>query len=613
MHRPQAVGLRAVLAGLLVLSLAPAAAVNAGRPVGHGPIRTPVGQQTDDAFLLARTAPEAVKAGTTDEACTGWRSTLFPPPTIRVLQTRGPNAGKVYRDPADPTGMTPLEIPFREYVGITMAAEWPAYYPPEVLKVGAIVVKQYSWYNTIVYRGGVDKDGLCYDVADNTTDQWYQPETRVPQASQLKAIAATWSMHVRKTDAQNGRSWFFRPGYRSGTNVPCGSDTDHFRIWQRSAFNCGKDGLDMEEILRKYLESRLEIVNPGRHDIVGDGTGTLSSEVGDISAVVEGGDGSLKPRIWQTQRNGISAAEISGVDLSGPGLLGFGSDDANGDGLDDLVIARQTGPTSIRLSVARSDGNDYLAPAGWWSGDLGADPDKAKLLVGDWNGDGRSDAALLLRTPKSTAELRVFARKKGNAYSAPVTWWSGPFDPATTSVQSGDVNGDGRNDLVLITDLGEAGRRFDIAYSTAASLVGGLGPLRSKFTAPDLVGDMVKVATGDVTRDGRDDLLLLIDAGNRTRIDILFAPKNKKAWTRREAWRSTTDGRLPFAKLKVATSDVDYDGLADLVVFRDRGVDGTEIMTWVTDFPKTCPCAYGTMTPWDDLTDPAEWSGLRPY
>lgn len=610
MHRPQAVGFRAVLAGLLVLTLAPAAA-HAGRPTGHGPVQTPVWQRTDDAAVLARTAPQAVKAGTTDKACTGWRSTLFPPKTIRVLQTRGPDAGKVYRDPADPTGMTPLEIPFREYVGITMAAEWPGFYPPEVLKMGAIAVKQFAWYYTIVYRGGVDKDGLCYDVRDNTIDQWYQPETRVPQASHLRAIAATWPIHLRKTETSTGVGRFILTGYRSGAYVDCGADSDRWRMYQHSAFKCGKAGMNMEQILRKYLEPRLEIVTPGRHDIVGDGSGTLAAEVGDISALIEGSGGALVPHVWRTSRTGITAADATAIDLSGADLLGFASDDANGDGLDDLVFARQTGPSGVRLAVALSDGTGYLEPSGWFNGELGADSDKAKLLVGDWNGDGRADAALLLRTPDSTAELRVFLRKKGKGYQAPVRWWSGPFDPTTTTAQAGDFNGDGKQDLLLITDLGEGGRRFDTAYSPA-STAPGLGNLKTRVTATDLVGDVVKVTVGDVTRDGRDDIILLFDTGNRTQIDILRAPPGF-GFTRLRAWRSTEDGRLPFAKLKLATSDVDYDGLMDLVVFRDRGENGTEIMTWVTADRKTCSCGYGKLTPWDDFSDSMDWQGLRPY
>ncbi len=610
MHRPQAVGPRAVMLGLLVALALPSAAAQAGRPTGHGPVRTPLHQRTADAYLLARTAKEAVKAGTTDKACTGWRSTLFPPPSIYVLQTRGPDKGKVYRDPADPTGATPLAIPFREYVEITMAAEFPAFYPQEVLKAGAIVVKQYSWYNTIVYRGGVDVDGLCYDVRDDTIDQWYEPEKRVPKPSQLKAIAATWATHLRKSKSDKPQGWFFRPGYRAGANVPCGSDADGFRIWQHSAYACGKSGMDMEQILRRYLEPRLEIVTPGQHDILGDGSGTLTSEMGDVSALVETGGGALVPHLWQMERSGIGTADASSIDLSGPDVLGFASDDANGDGWDDLVFARSTGQTSVRVSVARSDGTEYRGADSWWSGELQASPEGARLLVGDWNGDGRQDAGLLLRKPDRTAELRVLLRKKGNAYQSPVSWWTGPFDPETTRASAGDFDGDGRADLLLVTDLGAGGLRIDVAYSPATSKVAGLGGLKRRYVATDLAAGAVKITVGDVTRDGRDDVLLLRDSDTRTTIDVLKASRGNKAFRRTEAWRSTADGHLPFAKLRIAASDVDYDGLMDLVVFRDRGDEGTQILTFVT--PERS--AYGTLEPGESLSDgDVEWTGLRPY
>ena len=61
--------------------------------------------------------------------------------------------------------------------------------------------------------------------------------------------------------------------------------------------------------------------------------------------------------------------------------------------------------------------------------------------------------------------------------------------------------------------------------------------------------------------------------------------------------------------LKIAMSDTDYDGLMDLVVFRDRGPDGTQILTFET--PPSTP--YGTLALVDDLTDTVEWTGLRPY
>ncbi len=609
MRRPQAVGLGAVMLGLLVTSMSPAAAL-AGRSTGHGPVRTPPRQITADAFVLARTAKEAVRAGTTDEKCTGWRSTLFPPQTIRVLQTRGPDAGKVYREPLDPTGMTPREIPFREYVGIVIAAEWPAYYPQEVLKAGALAVKQYAWYYTVVYRGGVDVDGNCYDVKDNTDDQWYQPETRVAAPSHLKAIDATWTMHLRKTErTTTGRGKFILTGYRAGTNVPCGSDSNSWHLRQRSAYNCGIDGLNMEQVLREYVEPRLEIITPGRHDIVGPADVFPASLLGDVAAVVEGPKGVLVPHVWQSRRTALSTAEATTIEIGGEGLLGQASEDVNGDGWDDLVMARRTGPDSLRLSLARSDGTGYLDPESWWAGSVGRDPDGARLFTGDFNGDMRGDVALLVPGPKDTYELLVFARKKGTGFQAPVPWWTGTIDPAITQVLAGDMNGDGRHDLLLITDLGEGGREYRIARSAAPTA--GLGQEKLKYRATDLVGDTVKHVLADVTRDGRDDVLLVIDLGTRTGIDILRpTASNIKMFTRSQAWRSSTDGRLPLAKIKLATSDVDNDGLMDLVVFRDRGESGTEIATFVTA-PKV---AYGRLSPGMSITDATvDWGSLRPY
>jgi len=609
MHRPQAVGLSAVMLGLLVTLMPPAAAL-AGRPTGHGPVRTPPRQITADAYELARTAKEAVLAGTTNQRCTGWRSTLFPPRTIRVLQTRGPDAGKVYRDPNDPTGMTPLEIPFREYVGVVIAAEWPAYYPAEVLKAGAIAVKQFAWYYTVVYRGGVDEDGFCYDLEDDTTDQWYQPETRVAAASHLKAIDATWMTHLRKTErSTTGRGRFILTGYRAGTNKPCGSDSDSWRMYQRSAYNCGIDGLNMEQVLREYVDPRLEIITPGRHDILGPADVFPASLVGDVSAVVEGPKGALVPHVWQTGRTTLAPAEATTIDIGGPGLLGQASEDVTGDGWDDLVFARRTGPDSVRLSLSRSDGTGYLDPESWWAGSIGRDPDGATLFSGDFNGDLRGDAALLVPGPKDTHELLVFLRKKGAGFQAPVSWWAGSFDAAVTQVLAGDTNGDGRNDLLLITDVGAGGHEYRVARSAAPT--SGLGAAKVKFVAADLVGDVVKHVLADMTRDGRDDVLLVIDLGTRTRIDILRPPPSSlKPFLRSQAWRSSEETRLPLAKIRLATSDVDNDGLMDLVVFRDRADAGTEIATFVT-LPKA---AYGKLSPGMSVLDgTVDWDSLRPY
>ena len=120
----------------------------------------------------------------------------------------------------------------------------------------------------------------------------------------------------------------------------------------------------------------------------------------------------------------------------------------------------------------------------------------------------------------------------------------------------------------------------------------------------------MKHALADVTRDGRDDVVLLIDGSQRTRIELLRPRAGTRKLTRSVAWRSGANAKLPFAKLKLAMSDVDTDGLWDVVLYRDAGADGLAIETWRTR--STDP--YGKLTPGPAVADPdIDWSAIRPY
>ncbi len=196
-----------------------------------------------DAAELARTAPQAVENGTTNASCTGWRSTFVPPQTIRVLRTMGPDAGHVE------------QVDFRTYVLTVFGAEWQSFYPFEALKAASIAVKQYGWYYTIVYRGGVDAGGACYDVQDNTNDQYYQPELRTPTPTHERALALTWGITLRKFKSSTATGRFFLTGYRQGTSNTCGADRDGYRLYEHSVFYCAKTfKMTYVQILHKYLD-----------------------------------------------------------------------------------------------------------------------------------------------------------------------------------------------------------------------------------------------------------------------------------------------------------------------------------------------------------------------
>jgi hypothetical protein len=176
-------------------------------------------------------------------SCTGWKSTVVPPDYIRV--GRGDGSVDV--------------VPFRKYVGVVAAREWPYWLPVAARRVGAIAVKQYGWYFTLAghHRTGfVNSHGKCYDVTDSTRDQLYKPEKTHVTRRTWRSVDYTWSISLRK----NGN--FFMTGYRYGADVRCGADADGRLLYERSVVDCAHRGKSTYAILNRYI-SGLAVLDGG--------------------------------------------------------------------------------------------------------------------------------------------------------------------------------------------------------------------------------------------------------------------------------------------------------------------------------------------------------------
>ena len=595
MRRPQTASrLMAVIVGLLVLLViaAPAAARRPDKAT-RGPR---IGLRTADAAQLARTAPQARRARVsgTDE-CTGWTSTRTPPPTIRVLRAKKRDG--VSRQIVG----TVQEVPFRDYVGVVLAAEWPDHYPIESIKAGALAVKQYAWYYTIVYRGHEVKleDGsmACYDVEDTTNDQVYYPEQWSPSAKHLRAIESSWPLTLRKFRAATGASTFFLTGYRNGASVACGADVDGWHLFQQSVRRCGLDGRKMRDILRKYLEPQLEIVTLGRHDIIGN-------EKGDASAFVQNDQDELVAHVWTPGAEPPESGSRTAEALAIGGLVGALSSDVDGDRRDDLVWMRRTGPEEGRIKVARSNGVDYADPEDWYAGTTKASLDDAVLLSGDFNGDERRDVAILATAQGGGhASVFVFKRIAGGGFNEPAKWWSGPLDlDHVTAAWAGDVSGDGRADLIVREDPESGGIRVKIALANRTS--SGLGELKTRFSDDTLRPSRARIVPGDADRDGREDLFLVTRNGGAGHVDRLKA-RPAGVLVRSVLWKAPKDDPIDIRSTRLGVADVDYDGLTDLLLFQKDGT-GTRI--------RVLKSRYDSMVQAPSIALPSiEWEGLRPY
>jgi hypothetical protein len=179
--------------------------------------------------------------------------------------------------------------------------------------------------------------------------------------------------------------------------------------------------------------------------------------------------------------------------------------DLDGDGLNDLVVVNnarskinllynQTGKTNTsKASLSKHELNELPPDARFRIESIASEKRISCLVVADLNADGRPDIAYY-GDPK---ELVVLYNQGTNGWSAPKTW---PIDDGQLSpnaLATGDLNGDGRTDLVL---LGE-----NHVYFLPQQADHSLGePIKLPLSAP-----VKSVQVVDIDGNGRSDLLLV--------------------------------------------------------------------------------------------------------
>lgn len=206
---------------------------------------------------------------------------------------------------------------------------------------------------------------------------------------------------------------------------------------------------------------------------------------------------------------GFTGPEIFPIDEQ-IGLLH--SADLNGDGLKDLIAAdnlkskivllyNQTGKTN------RADASSADAPDPGYAGVNELPPDSrfrmdsvptdervASMVVADLNGDGRPDIAFY----GDNKDLEVIYNEGTNGWSDPKRWHIDDGSMDANALTQGDLTGDGRNDLVLLGDNGYLYLWAQDADGTLAE------PRKISYS-----GTPKAVQIADVDGDGRQDLLLV--------------------------------------------------------------------------------------------------------
>lgn len=247
----------------------------------------------------------------------------------------------------------------------------------------------------------------------------------------------------------------------------------------------------------------------------------------------------------------------------------FVAADVNGDGIADGVVLYDLGRSRSRLLIYENNGYTAKQRTGWTSRAGAFARTNAKLAVSDLDRDGRDDLLALYKTGTGVALYRFiskgtkFTQSLGYSTRSGLTW-------TKAQLAAGDVTGDGRGDGVVLYAKSSSRAQLFVFSGTGTKLT------KKTYWSGTYVASRARLAVGDADSDGRADVVCLYRPGGSSRLDVFRS--TGKSFAAPRTWYQNGSTPVPVTS-RFCIGDVTGDGRADVVTAAATG-SRTRFITW---------------------------------